>query len=239
MISLPGTMQLQRHHGRRGQFSTAELTTLIGLFKLKSQLLDQFDPGSYTGNFLIERIYTASTVWRNNLIVELRADVADIAIDAEAPPTQENASDQAAASPDPMDEVPSTSQGAVVVAQVVAQALAPSQEEPLTPAGDLQITDHTALSRTVADGATPIPADLVSAAADTSAPPVSIFDATLAQAIEQRQPLKLDTTVDRALFRQQRDLLKAIGYWFNAKEQTWYYTDVGAPSPSSATVAAA
>jgi hypothetical protein len=39
------------------------------------------------------------------------------------------------------------------------------------------------------------------------------------------QSVKLDTTVDRALFRQQKDRLKALGYKFQPVGQTWQRPD--------------
>lgn len=36
------------------------------------------------------------------------------------------------------------------------------------------------------------------------------------------KPIKLDPTVDRAVFRRQRDMLKTLGYSFDAKEQQWH-----------------
>ncbi|MGF6411521.1 DUF3275 family protein [Paraburkholderia sp. MM5482-R1] len=48
-----------------------------------------------------------------------------------------------------------------------------------------------------------------------------LFGTELADAIVASQPVKLDPTVDRGVFRQQRDQLRAFGYAFQASSQTW------------------
>jgi hypothetical protein len=47
---------------------------------------------------------------------------------------------------------------------------------------------------------------------------VEIYRAILARA----QGIALDPTVDREVFRRQRDRLKAVGYRFDSKAQRWY-----------------
>lgn len=50
-----------------------------------------------------------------------------------------------------------------------------------------------------------------------------IFDEELMSLINAGSPVKLDSTVDRTLFRAQRDALsKEFGYEFKYKNQTWY-----------------
>jgi hypothetical protein len=39
--------------------------------------------------------------------------------------------------------------------------------------------------------------------------------------VAKRIPVRLDPTIDREMFRAQRDRLKALGYSFNATHQTW------------------
>lgn len=92
-------------------------------------------------------------------------------------------------------------------------------------------TDAEALPESVE----PDPADEVaaSAQADTSgssATPVqtgagvgvsTLFDKDVLDLIETGSPVKLDPTVDRGLFRAQRDALKGHGYRFDASAQMW------------------
>jgi hypothetical protein len=62
-----------------------------------------------------------------------------------------------------------------------------------------------------------------SAQADAEAAPsaTSLFDRETQGLIDTGKPVKLDPTVDRGVFRAQRDALKALGYRFDASKQTW------------------
>lgn len=52
---------------------------------------------------------------------------------------------------------------------------------------------------------------------------LEVFGAELTELIKARQPVKLDPSVDRALFRSQRDWLgKRLNYSFRAASQTWH-----------------
>jgi len=50
---------------------------------------------------------------------------------------------------------------------------------------------------------------------------VKLFGAELGAKVWNRERIKLDPTVDRVLFREQRDRLKELGYRFDAKTQSW------------------
>ena len=50
---------------------------------------------------------------------------------------------------------------------------------------------------------------------------VKLFGAELGTKVWKREGIKLDPTVDRGLFREQRDHLKVLGYRFDAKAQAW------------------
>jgi hypothetical protein len=50
---------------------------------------------------------------------------------------------------------------------------------------------------------------------------VKLFGAELGAKVWKREGIKLDPTVDRGLFREQRDRLKELGYRFDAKAQAW------------------
>ena len=65
--------------------------------------------------------------------------------------------------------------------------------------------------------------------ASTGEPLVSAEPATdeFEAALAALTPVKLDPTVDRALFREQRDRLKTAGYRFDAAVQTWQPTAAG------------
>jgi hypothetical protein len=50
---------------------------------------------------------------------------------------------------------------------------------------------------------------------------LELFGADLADLVWDSKEVKLDPTVDRAVFRSQRDRLKEMGYVFDAKSQGW------------------
>ena len=55
-IRVRGSLVVERKSGRRGNFNVGELTTAIGIFDVKDTVIEQFEPGSYTGDFLIRSI---------------------------------------------------------------------------------------------------------------------------------------------------------------------------------------
>lgn len=79
MIKLSGSIQIRSIDGRNGSFNVGRLTTEIGEFAVKRGI-EEFDPGAYSGEFTISRIYPASYVIGGRSIVEVRADVEAIAL---------------------------------------------------------------------------------------------------------------------------------------------------------------
>lgn len=184
VISLSGTLDVRTIKGSNGPFQVGELTTSVGEFKVKDKVLEQFEPGAYTGTFLIDKIYPHSYVWYGKVTVEIRARLADVQLDNDEPFSETN-QPPSSAEPDPADEerTPGTT------------ALARTHETPTTtpqPAGE--------------SGELYLP---------------DLFGTELADAMVAGEPVKLDPTVDRGVFRQQRDQLRAFGYAFQASTQTW------------------
>ena len=72
---------------------------------------------------------------------------------------------------------------------------------------------------------TPVPAALVLENSGNQAPAylelLNLFGVDLADLVWDSKEVKLDPTVDRAVFRNQRDRLKELGYLFDAKSQGW------------------
>ena len=183
MISLSGTLDVRTIKGSNGPFQVGELTTSVGEFKVKDKVLEQFEPGAYTGTFLIDKIYPHSYVWYGKVTVEIRARLADVQLDNDEP-FSETGREFASTEPDPVDE----------------------ERTPVT----------TAATR--ADE-TPVSAQTGGDSGELYLP--DLFGIELADAIVAGEPVKLDPTVDRGIFRQQRDQLRAFGYAFQASSQTW------------------
>lgn len=101
-ITICGKLVVRQINGRRGQFSVGELITDIGSFKVKDQILDQFEQGEYKGNFVIERIFPDSYVYFGRAVIEIRALVSEVFLDeaqeGEVPDLPEHRE------PDPVDQ---------------------------------------------------------------------------------------------------------------------------------------
>ena len=79
MIKLSGSVHIRSIDGRNGSFNVGRLTTEIGEFAVKRGI-EEFDPGAYSGEFTISRIYPASYVIGGRSIDEVRADIEAIAL---------------------------------------------------------------------------------------------------------------------------------------------------------------
>ena len=108
MIHLTGTIAVKTIHGRRGDFNVGRLVTDIGEFNVKEGI-KEFEPGQYTGQFAISRIYPAAYAFAGRYNVEVRATVVTIALTDMATQTDEPVEDPPVHEPEPEDaetEVP-------------------------------------------------------------------------------------------------------------------------------------
>lgn len=194
-IRVRGTITIQRKTSSRGAFNVGDLVTEIGEFEVKDSLIEEFEPGKYSGDFLIKFIAPDSYSWRGRVFVKVRATLDEILIDDadESVP-----SPAAPPEPDPLEQ----QQQLQNHQQPQAAAQTP---QPVQPTSD-QAT-KPAVSR---------PAPATAAAGD-----LALFGDEIYQQVQAQATVKLDPTVDREQFRQQRDRLKAIGYSFDAKSQSW------------------
>jgi hypothetical protein len=187
MEKLRGTLVVEEINGRRGPFCVGMLKTSIGDFKVTDKELDQFAPGSYAGDFLIEELRTKTVPWRQGTFTYIQALIAEggFLIDEEA---QLHPDGDAApqAEPDPLD---SEEQARVETPAAPAPKAVPGHK----PANSAPAPDDEA-----------------------------VFGIELYPQFAKRQsPIALDATVDRQLFRQQRERLKDAGYRFNSVGQHW------------------
>ena len=204
MIKIGGILNVKSINGSRGIFSVGDLTTPVGNFKVKDQILDQFSEGSYEGEFLIAQIYPASYVHYGKVVTEVRAKLAEIFLaDAEEKPLAEAPAPQ---EPDPIEEVVSAASALVAPSATPAEAAGTDGSEAAAASAELF-------------------AEVVS---DQDRLDYALFGAELYSAAARRQTVKLDPTVERAKFREQRDRLKELGYRFNASTQTWVLAEAEA-----------
>lgn len=195
-IRVRGSLVVERKSGRRGNFNVGELTTAIGIFDVKDTVIEQFEPGSYTGDFLIRWIAPDSFSWRGRVFVKVRAELEEVFIDD----AQDAPAPASPPEPDPLDhDVPRE-----LPAPPPRRTAKAGSEPAPRPSEDGVPTAGQPAPELPSDGAT-----------------IDLFDAEVAAMVAQRHPVKLDPTVDRERFRAQRDALKASGYSFDAKAQTW------------------
>lgn len=199
-IRVTGNLVIKEIRGANGRFCVGDLHTELGVFKIKEPVLDQFSEGQYQGEFLISRIFLSTYTWAGRLTTEMRAKVMDIFLES----ADEGKVEESQSEPDPISTEP--------------------------PADRLPVAAST---EEAASTDTPVPAVLIQKTAD-HVPEfqalLDLFGADLADQVRDRMEVKLDPSVDRPLFRLQRDRLKEIGYVFDAKLQSWAITKEGESS---------
>lgn len=198
-VAIDGTLIVKWISGRNGSFAVGDLHTAIGEFRVKDALLEQFDEGEYTGRFWVSQIYSKSYEYRGRITIETRANLADLQIDTEADAPK----DTGFVEPDPVDESPRLPMRALDQAPA-----APSTSEPEQPA----VQQTKATSEPDVSGDADEQADL------------ALFGQELLDQMRDGGPVKLDASIDRIVFRQQRERLKDLGFTFNVHQQTWQVT---------------
>lgn len=207
MIKCQGTLRIKKiRQSRNGAFCIADLATDFGEFKVKDPMLDQFEEGEYQGTVWISEIYMSQYISYGKAVTELRARLHDLQVDSEdRKPVRSNEHSE----PDPIDEVPTP------------------QVPPKTPQKSAKRTAWADMKgNRLGKDATPAPekdADHPTTDAGDSTDDIELFGQELATLIEIRQAVKLDPTVDRVLFRKQTAGLRARGYTFDSKQQTWIH----------------
>ena len=192
MIRITGTLAVKTIKGSRGLFAVGELQTEVGTFKVKDQILDQYEPGRYEGEFLVSRIYPSSYIVGGRAVIEVRAEIQSVFLNThDDTPVPE----VPVIEPDPLDELSSP--------PTLSSA---EKSQPELPKSIAHLSDAELL------------AELSPSDADVDA---KLFGAELFAIVQARGVVKLDPTVDRANFRLQRDRLKALGYRFDAAGQDW------------------
>jgi hypothetical protein len=201
-IRVRGTMTIERKNSRRGDFNIGDLCTEIGVFEVKDSLIEEFEPGEYTGDFIIQWIEPDSFAWRGKVFVKNRATLAEILIDhAEeggtppAPPPEPDPIDNSGAAPASAPPAPSLPEHPGAVPGRHAQ---PGTEAPVGQ-----------------------PAQASADPTSKASPDQELFGDELFEQLRILSMIKLDPSVDRQKFRAQRDRLKELGYSFDAKAQTW------------------
>ncbi len=104
MIQIRGSLSITTRQGKRGAFNVGVLSCGLGQFIIKDALIDEYDAGTYSGDFTVSKIFISSNMWQGRLFQELRAQVTAVQlheVDAAIPELQSE--------PDPLDEAPPVS----------------------------------------------------------------------------------------------------------------------------------
>ncbi len=198
MIKIPATLIIRIINGMYGDFRVGQLLTEIGEFAVKDPMFDQYDEGRYEGDFVISKIYNGPYTVSNRVVVQLCADIDSVVLLSAAVEQQEDE----AFEQDPIENEQSLSSSELETsnkAQPSEQSeTAFLEDESTTDEGDLGYEPTTD--------------------ADSD-------ESELRELFGLLWPLgssvKLDSTVNRIVLRQQRDKLDELGYTFKAVGQVW------------------
>jgi len=193
-IILEGNITNRIIQGANGDFSVGTFCCDLGKFKIKDPLLDQFDEGEYRVRVAVQHLDIKSyPSTRNGIIItEIVAEIDAIdVIDAEIRPVEVEAVE-------PDASVSSVTQAAEAPEQVQSPSNTPGESDK------------------VSSIETPRKAASEAGESDNDD-----LEALFGHLWPLGRTVKLDTTIPRALFIQQKQALKDRGYRFDAKTQTW------------------
>ncbi|MDT0498599.1 DUF3275 family protein [Algiphilus sp. W345] len=192
MLKLSGTLAIRTIHGARGAFNVGRLLTEIGEFAVKDSLIEEYDEGRYKGEFGIIAITPSTYFAAGRTVVEVRARLGSIALEDIAAPAGDDRSP--IIEPDPIESEPAST-GQVSIDTGTAESATATFDTAVATAGS----------------------DSLDTPDDAEHALQTLFGSLWP--LEVR--VKLDPTVDRGLFRTQRDKLKELGYRFQPVGQVW------------------
>jgi len=194
MISIEGRLMIKIINGRNGPFRVGSLLSDIGEFAVKDKILDQYDEGSYKGLFTISKIFSSTYSTGSRLVVEVRAVLENISL---ANVDAIEPEQHESLEQDPLDE----EKDANLEATNPGHSIEPTDSDGLIEPIDSEDEDHNNLT------------------------PEELADKKLFGLLWPLQDsFKLDPTVSRVTFREQRERLKSLSYKFNPIGQYWTKT---------------
>ncbi len=194
MISIEGRLMIKIINGRNGPFRVGSLLSDIGEFAVKDKILDQYDEGSYRGLFTISKIFSSTYSTGSRLVVEVRAVLENISL---ANVDAIEPEQHESLEQDPLDEEKD------------------ENLEVTKPDHSIEATDSDGLIEPI-DSEDEDQNDLT---------PEELSDKKLFGLLwPLQESFKLDPTVSRVTFREQRERLKSLNYKFNPIGQYWTKT---------------
>lgn len=210
MINVPGRLTVRTIHGRNGPFNVGRLATSIGEFVIKDSQLDQFQEGQFSGQFLILEIRPASYFAGGRLVVEVRAKVGEMMLTDNGELVSQSGPHFDSAELDPLEEEasPQSSDTPPASPQPQPSSAKPKPEEKPFGAEPLGVT------QAAHQEAPPVPQK----ATEVESPDAQLFGLLWPLG----DTVKIDPTIERAVFRSQVQRLKELGYQFQSRTQTWH-----------------
>lgn len=207
MIKIPGRLFVKTIHGRHGPFNVGRLATSIGEFVIKDPQLEQFSEGQFSGEFLVLEIRPASYFAGGRLVVEVRARVGEMLLsDNGVLVSQSDKPHFDSSEIDPLEEE-ATTQPQTPPVQPQPQPMQQRQFQPVRPKESLPAAPPAAT-----------PQNVPPVQNETDNPDMKLFGLLWPLG----NTVKLDPTIERAVFRSQVSRLKEMGYQFQSKTQTWF-----------------
>jgi hypothetical protein len=196
-ICLPGTLTVKKHTGTYRTFTVGELVTPLADFKVIDKWVEQLDAGTYEGDFWISRLEPTSRNWRTRVFIEIQARVLDYRLkEAEEPTTSDGATFPER---DPLEDETPPPARTEVASKRPANARAAGASGPRNRRQQAGRKD------------------------DRLEQLIDLFGAETAELISAgTEPVKLDSTVDRQLLRQQIHFLREdLRYTLDLANQHW------------------
>ncbi|MBX3670923.1 MAG: DUF3275 family protein [Rhodocyclaceae bacterium] len=228
-----GTISIKAIHGRRGRFCVGDLELPEGSFKVKDEVLDQFDEGRYTGRFQVASVTCESFMWHGRVITEMRVRLGDMHIDSGSESRPESA-EALQPEPDPADQ--DTGGVDKAVAASVAANSEPAGAAPVAEAQGESPGKAAVAAATEVQVEASAPPQAAVPPADASAPAeietefmsdqeraqLALLGPEIYKSVAARvTSVQLDPTVGRVKLREQAACLKGLGYRFDGPSQTW------------------
>ena len=217
-VIVTGTLMIRDIPKRAGgSFKVGKLSTHIGQFEVKNPELDQYEAGTYSGNFCIDKIYPSHYVAGGKIVIEMRAVLSCFVL---AGFDEDTGEVENSIEVDPIDEeTPTVTVTPVATVVEAAEDVAPASGDAAPVADD----DASASDNDAAD--TDDTKAVMSVEEERAFREQQMDKDTFGEFYPLGAEVKLDVTVGRTKLRAQCDRLKSLGYKFVAARQVWIKAD--------------
>lgn len=211
-VIVSGTLMIRDIPKRAGgSFKVGKLSTHIGHFEVKDPELDQYEAGTYSGNFCIDKIYPAHYIAAGKIVIEMRAVLSCFVLAGFDTETGEV---------EPLDVDPAEEeQAATVISESAPVNDSPAVSQEAAPVNqDTAPETSTEVNKSAADSDD---MKVMSLEEERAFREQQMDKDTFGELYPLGAEVKLDPTVGRTTLRAQCDRLKTLGYKFQAARQIW------------------